>query len=274
MSAKTPSVTNVQPKPIQLVNVVGGGLISAYRQSVNFLTLFAQTLVGAATPPYRFADIVRQFYFVANQSALIIVFCVSFAAMVTIVEASFHMKLVVQNDSMVPGFAALLILRELGSVVTALLVTSRVGAGLAAEVGSMKITEQIDALRMLGINPVRFIVVPRFVACVWGGFILSIIANVVCVACAMLVSTVKLGYTVGGFLEGMRAFVDFRDLIFASIKGAAFGAVIPVLSCYHGFLCKPGAEGVGQATTSSVVSTSVAIIVIDFVLTFVFSFFY
>jgi phospholipid/cholesterol/gamma-HCH transport system permease protein len=260
--------------PLKVIDFIGAQILSAVAQTVSFLTLFTQTIVGAFTPPYRFRDIINQFYFVANQSALIIVFCVSFAAMVTIVEASFHMKLVIQNDSMVPGFAALLILRELGSVVTALLVTSRVGAGLAAEVGSMKITEQIDALRMLGINPVRFIVVPRFVACVWGGFILTVIANVVCVGCAMLVSTVKLGYTVGGFLEGMRTFVHFRDLIFASIKGAAFGAVIPVFSCYHGFLCKAGAEGVGQATTNSVVSTSVAIIVIDFVLTFIFSFFY
>lgn len=263
-----------QSDQFALVSKLGRQVIAAYNQSLSFLTLFAQTISYALTPPYRFADIVRQIYFVANQSALIIVFCVSSAAMVTIVEASFHMKLVIQNDSMVPGFAALLILRELGSVVTALLLTSRVGAGLAAEVGSMKITEQIDALRMLGINPVRFIVVPRFVACIVGGLVLSLIANVVCVFCAMLVSTVKLGYTAGGFLSAMRTFVQFQDLIFASIKGAAFGAVIPVFSCYHGFRCEAGAEGVGRATTNSVVSTSVAIIVIDFVLTFIFSFFY
>ncbi|MCM2282145.1 MAG: ABC transporter permease, partial [Bdellovibrionaceae bacterium] len=147
-------------------------------------------------------------------------------------------------------------------------------AGLAAEVGSMQVTEQVDALRMLGIDPVRFIVVPRFVACVIAGFVLAIIANVVCVYCAMLVSTFKLGYTAGSFLTAMRTFVDFKDLMFASFKGAAFGAVIPVFSCFHGFRCKAGAEGVGLATTNSVVATSVAIIVIDFVLTYVFSYFY
>ncbi len=243
-------------------------------QTLQFIDLFTQTLVGTVKPPYRVRDIMRQLYFVANQSALIIVFCVSFAAMVTIIEASFHMKMVIQNDSMVPGFAALLILRELGAVVAALLITSRVGAGLAAEVGSMQVTEQVDALRMLGIDPVRFIVVPRFVACWISGLVLSIIANCVCIYCAMLVSTVKLGYTAGGFLTSMRTFVDFQDLMFAAIKGAAFGAVVPVFSCYHGFRCKAGAEGVGQATTNSVVSTSVAIIIIDFILTFVFSHFY
>ncbi len=272
--ASTAAESLMRVPPSDPASVIGRQLIAWFGHVADFLALFGQTLGCALTPPYRARDIMRQFHFVANESAFIIVFCVSSAAMVTIIEASFHMKLVIQNDSMVPGFAALLILRELGSVVMALLITSRVGAGLAAEVGSMQVTEQVDALRMLGIDPVRFIVVPRFVACVLAGFVLSIIANVVCVYCAMLVSTLKLGYTAGSFVTAMRAFVDLRDLAFASIKGAAFGAVIPVFSCYHGFRCKAGAEGVGLATTNSVVATSVAIIVIDFVLSYVFSYLY
>ena len=219
-------------------------------------------------------DILVQLEFVTWQSLPVILFCVCFAAVVTIIESSFHMKLVVQNDSLVPGFAALLILRELGVVVSALLLTSRVGAGLAAEVGTMQITEQNDALKMLGIDPVRFLVVPRFIACVVGGFVLSLIANLVCLYCAMLVSEFKLGYSSGAFLAGMRVFVQFQDLVFASIKGACFGAVIPLVACYFGFRCKSGAEGVGLATTNSVVVSSVAIIVLDFVLTYVFSHFY
>jgi len=226
------------------------------------------------TPPYRIKDTFVQLEFVTWQSLPVILFCVSFAAAVTIIESSFHMKLVVQNDALVPGFAALLILRELGVVVTALLLTSRVGAGLAAEVGSMQITEQNDALKMLGIDPVRFLVVPRFIACVIGGFLLSLIANLVCLYCAMLVSEFKLGYSSGAFITGMRAFVTFQDLVFASIKGACFGAVIPLVSCFYGFRCKSGAEGVGLATTNAVVVSSVMIIVLDFVLTYVFSHFY
>lgn len=257
-----------------MLEALGAYLIRGSLLISSFLGLVAQTLVGSFVPPYRFRDIVRQFYFIANQSVFIIVFCVTFAAMVTIIEASFHMKLIIQNDSMVPGFASMIILRELGSVVMALLVTSRVGAGYAAEIGSMQVTEQVDALRMLGIDPVRFLVVPRFVACLLAGLVLAVIANLVCLYGAMLVSTWKLGYTVGGFIAAMRTFVQFQDLVFASIKGAAFGAVIPLFSCFFGFRCKAGAEGVGLATTNSVVATSVAIIVIDFVLTFVFSYFY
>lgn len=257
-----------------MITMLGRKVMEIYQATLEFLTLAALTLIATVQPPFRIKDTLAQFYFVANQSVLIVCFCVTSAAAVTIVEASYHMKIVIQNDSLVPGFAALLILRELGTVVMALLITSRVGAGLAAEVGSMQITEQVDALKMLGINPIRFIVVPRFIACVVAGIVLSIVANLVCLYGAMVVSTFKLGYTPGLFITGMRGFVHFQDLVFASIKGAAFGAVIPLFSCFFGFRCKSGAEGVGLATTNSVVATSVAVIVIDFCLTYVFTHFY
>ncbi|MBN8535549.1 MAG: ABC transporter permease [Deltaproteobacteria bacterium] len=226
------------------------------------------------TKPFRFKETIQQLYFVANGSLWIIVFCVCFAAVVTILESSFHMKLVIQNDSMVPGFASLLILRELGAVVTALLLTSRVGAGIAAEVGSMKVTEQIDALKMLGIDPVNFIVIPRLFATTIGCMILCVIANMVCIFAAMLVSEQILGYTTSMFLTAMNRFVNFQDIIFAIIKAMFFGMVIPLISCFFGFRCKSGADGVGNATTQSVVFASIAIIVLDFVLSYTFSYFY
>lgn len=240
----------------------------------SFVVFFVRSVRAVFTPPLRVKETMTQIEFVAWQSLPVILFCVSFAAVVTIMESSFHMKLVVQNDSLVPGFAALLILRELGVVVSSLLLTSRVGAGLAAEVGSMQVTEQNDALRMLGIDPIRFLVVPRLLACIAGGVVLSLIANLMCLYCAMLVSEVKLGYSAMSFLSGMRVFVGFHDLIFAMIKGGVFGAVIPLVSCFFGFRCQSGAEGVGRATTNSVVVSSVAIIVLDFVLSYIFSHFY
>jgi phospholipid/cholesterol/gamma-HCH transport system permease protein len=156
----------------------------------------------------------------------------------------------------------------------ALLVTSRAGAGMAAEVASMKVTEQIEALQMLGLDPIRFLVAPRLVACIVAGALMSLIANLVCLLAAMGVSILKLGYTAGLFISMSRPFVSGQDLCFAVIKGAVFGAVIPLFACYCGLRCKPGAEGVGFATTNAVVSTSVAIIVLDFVLSYLFSQFY
>jgi phospholipid/cholesterol/gamma-HCH transport system permease protein len=212
----------------------------------------------------------QQFYFVANKSLLIILFCVCFAAMVTILESSFHMKLVIQNDSLVPGFAAMLILRELGAVVTALLLTARVGAGIAAEVGIMQITEQNDALKMLGIRPVSFLFWPRFWACVFAGVLLTWLADLVCLYAALLISQSTMGFTAGLFLSSLRRFVHFSDLIQSGVKGGIFGMVIPIVSCWFGFRCQSGAEGVGKATTQSVVISSVCIILLDFVLSFLF----
>lgn len=238
------------------------------------IQLMAETFAGIFILPFRRKEFFQQLYFVANRSLFIIVFCVCFAAVVTILESSFHMKMVIQNDSMVPGFAAVLILRELGAVVTALLLTSRVGAGYASEVGSMQVTEQVDALKMLGIDPVRYLVVPRFLACVLGGALLTIIANIVCIFAAILVSQIYLGFTLSMFLTSMNRFVSFQDIVFATIKGAVFGAVIPLVACYFGFRCEQGAEGVGKATTNTVVVASIAIVVIDFILSYTFSHLY
>ena len=221
----------------------------------------------------RLKETVQQIYFVANGSVLIIVFCLCFAAMVTILESSFHMKLVVHDDSLVPGFASILILRELGAVVTALLLTSRVGAGISSEIGLMKTTEQLEALKMLGIDSIDYLLVPRLIATIVGGVVLTLIADIVCIYVSMLVTEAYLGFTANMFISAMTRFVHFKDLVFSMIKGACFGSIIPLVSCYFGFRCKPGAEGVGTATTNSVVTASVFIILMDFILSYVFSHF-
>lgn len=241
---------------------------------MSFVALIIETLKVLLTKKIRSKELLEQLHFFANQSLVIVLFCVSFASVVTILESSFHMKLVIQNDSMVPGFAAMLILRELGAVVTALLLTSRVGAGIAAEVGTMKTTEQIDALKLLGVDPIQYIVVPRLIAGVFGGAVLTVFANMVCLAGAYLVSNHYLGFTSGLFMTSLTRFVSFSDLFFSMIKGACFGAVIPLVSCYFGFKSQEGADGVGLATTQSVVFASVTIIVLDFILSYIFSMFY
>lgn len=219
-------------------------------------------------------ELTKHLEFVGWKSLPVILFCVSFAAMVTVLESAFHMKILIQNDSLVPGFAALLILRELGAVITCLLLASRVGAGYAAEIASMKVTEQLDALKLLGIDKYWFLVVPRTMACAISGALLTILANFACLYAAFLVSQVQLGHSSSSFLAGLRAFVNYQDIFFAAIKGFCFGATIPIISSYFGFNCSEGAEGVGQATTKSVVASSVSIIIIDFVLTWIFSHFY
>lgn len=258
----------------QLMCIVGRSLVLIIDEIKSFNKLLLQSFFELGRKPYRFRLWLDQIEFVANQSLFLILFCVCFAAMVTILESSFHMKLVIQNDSMVPGFAAMLILRELGAVVTALLLTARVGAGMTAEIATMKTTEQIEALKMLGIRPIQYLVVPRWIGCIVGSVLLTIIANLACLIAAQIVSEIYLGFPSGLYLTALRRFIHSQDLLFAAIKGACFGFVIPLISCHFGFRCKNGAEGVGQATTRSVVTSSVAVIVIDFVLSYIFSFLY
>lgn len=235
---------------------------------------FLNTLSAIPSFYKRKKTILEQIDFIAVQSAPIIFISVSFAAVVTVLESSFHMKLVIQSDFMVPGFSAILILRELGAIVTGLLLTSRVGAGMASEVAGQKVSEQIEALRLLGVNPYEFIVVPRLIASIIGTIILVAVANVISLYMSMLVSSQVLSIHPELFWQMMNRFVEFQDYGFSLIKAAFFGALIPLMSCYFGFQSEPGAEGVGKTTTKSVVVTSILIIVFDFMLSYIFSYFY
>lgn len=241
---------------------------------LSIFSLVGQTLGSFFTHGIRIKEVVRFLDELAFKSLNIIVVCVSFAAAVTILEASYHMKLVLHDDSLVPGFAAMLIVRELAVVVMALLLAAKIGAGIAAEVGQMKISEQVDALKLLGINPYNYLVLPRFLACLMAGVLLALIANAVCLLTAAGVTTMNLDQSMGFFMVAFRRFVLVQDFYFSVIKGAVFCSVIPIVSCYYGLTCEPGAGGVGRATTKSVVTSSITIIVLDFVLTLGFSFFY
>jgi phospholipid/cholesterol/gamma-HCH transport system permease protein len=135
----------------------------------------------------------------------------------------------------------------------------------------MKITEQIDALKLLGINPVHYLVVPRFVASIFATISLTLIAVSVTLTCATWVAASKFGFGLEEYLNTLRHFVGAKDILCAVIKGAVFGAVTPIIACRYGFACEAGAEGVGTATTNAVVSATIAVIVLDFLLTYLFT---
>lgn len=210
-------------------------------------------------------------YVVGVQSLPVILFSLSFLSLVMIAEFSFHMKLVLRQDSLVPSFSTLLILRELGPVVTALLLTSRAGASIAAEIGTMKLTDQLDALEMLGIDLLEYLMVPRWYACVVASICLSVIAFAVASIGGALMASIKLGYPIAQYMNTMFIFVRPVDLAISCLKAAIFGAIIPVIASYHGFNCERGSRGVGNAATRSVVQSSIWIIIADFALTFMFA---
>lgn len=159
------------------------------------------------------------------------------------------------------------ITRELGPVIAGLMVAGRVAAAIAAELGTMRVTEQIDALTTLATNPVKYLVVPRLVAAVITMPILVAIADSIGIFGGYVVSTSSLGFTGSIYLKHTLDALDFADVSSGLIKAAAFGFLIALMGCYHGFNSKGGAQGVGSATTNAVVSASILILAANYLLT-------
>src|SRR5215831_15419946 len=159
---------------------------------------------------------------------------------------------------------------ELGPVITALVVGGRVGASIAAELGTMKVTEQIDALRAMAINPVRYLVVPRIVAAIVMLPVVTIFADFIAIIGGYFVAITSLGVSSHTYTVGLKQFFHYKDLWSGLIKAFFFGGIIGTTGCFHGFQTEGGAEGVGVATTRAVVGSCVTVLISDYVLANVF----
>ena len=160
--------------------------------------------------------------------------------------------------------------RELAPTLTAIVVGGRIGAGIAAEVGSMAVTEQIDAIRALGADPMKKLVLPRLLACLVVMPVLGAFALVLGFTGAMLICATEFGIPAGFFLTTALESVTFGDFFSGILKTPVFGAIIALVGCHFGLITRGGTEGVGQATTRAVVATSIAILISDFFLTKLF----
>lgn len=158
------------------------------------------------------------------------------------------------------------IITELGPVLTAIIIAGRIGASIAAELGSMKVTEQIDALETMGISPVRYLAMPRFFASVFMMPILIIFANVIAIAGAYVISNYFLDVSYTVFFDSVKRFFLISDFLFGLIKGVAFGAITALLGCHIGFRTTGGAEGVGLSTIRSFVLSAASILMVDYIL--------
>ncbi len=158
------------------------------------------------------------------------------------------------------------IITELGPVLTAIVIAGRVGASIAAELGSMKVTEQIDALETMGISPVKFLATPRFFAATIMMPVLVIFANVIATIGAYFISNFFLGVSFSVFFESVKRYFLFRDFVFGLVKGMFFGGVTSLLGCHIGFKAEGGAEGVGLSTIRSFVLSSALILILDYLL--------
>ncbi len=170
-------------------------------------------------------------------------------------------------ESVVPSIVAIGMVRELGPVLAGLMVAGRVGASIAAEIGTMKVTEQIDALTTLSTNPVKYLVVPRILAATIAMPLLVLIGNIIGILGGFLVGTLRLDFNAAAYITNTVDFLETGDVTSGLIKAAVFGFIVALMGTYNGFNSGRGAQGVGQATTNAVVTASVLILASNYLLT-------
>jgi phospholipid/cholesterol/gamma-HCH transport system permease protein len=173
-------------------------------------------------------------------------------------------------ESAIPNVVIVSITRELGPVLAGLMVAGRVGAAMAAELGTMRVTEQIDALNTLATNPFKYLVAPRLIAGLTMLPLLVLVADIIGVFGGYLVSVHKLGFNPATYLKNTIDFMEVQDVVSGLVKAAAFGFLVTLMGCYHGYHSKGGAQGVGQATTNAVVTASILILCFNYFITELF----
>jgi phospholipid/cholesterol/gamma-HCH transport system permease protein len=209
--------------------------------------------------------VVQQMGTIGVGSLWLVIIVSLFTGAVSAVQAAYQFTAVVPLKYL-SGVILRGVVIELGPVLTALVIGGRVGAAIAAELGTMKVTEQIDALRAMGISPVRYLVAPRVLAALLMLPVLTIYSDAIAVFGGYVVAVTSLDVPSAVYVRGLQEFFRMRDLVSGLVKAVFFGGIIGTMGCYHGFQTEGGAEGVGRATTKAVVSSCVLILILDYVL--------
>ena len=219
--------------------------------------------------------LIEQLEAIGAKSVAVVLITALFTGMVLALQASISLEEKLKGVIQFMGrTVALPFIRELGPVLTALIVTGRIGSSIAAELGTMKVTEQMDALKTMGTRPIRYLGVPRLVACLVMLPLLTLMANVVGILGGFIVAKYMLGLSAIQYFGDIPAMLGLADLWSGMGKTFFFGGIIAVVSCYKGFGTTGGAEGVGRATTESVVWASMMILISDYFLTAFFALFF
>jgi phospholipid/cholesterol/gamma-HCH transport system permease protein len=215
-----------------------------------------------------FRDLIYQLYFIGVKSLSVVLVTGAFTGMVLCAQTYFQFHKV-KMDTATLAVVSVSMCAELGPVLSALMVAGRVGAAMAAELGTMRVTEQIDALRTLATHPVDYLVVPRVLATTIALPLLTVGSITVGILAGFVVGTYLLGIDPVYSYNNMLVYTDPADVLQGVIKATVFGGIIAMIGCYKGLTCREGAEGVGRATTEAVVYASITILISNFFLTLV-----
>ncbi len=247
-----------------------GRIFLAFLATVGRLTMFTgSALSHCVRPPFYPRIIGRQMVEIGYFSLPVVGLTAIFAGMVLALQ-SYTGFARFSAEGAIANVVVLSITRELGPVLAGLMVAGRVGAAMAAEIGTMRVTEQIDALDTLATNPYKYLIAPRLIAGLTMMPILVLIADIIGVFGGYLVSIYKLGFNPYIYMKNTIDFMEPQDVISGLVKAAVFGFLITLMGCYHGFNSKGGAQGVGAATTNAVVSASILILSSNYLITEMF----
>lgn len=248
---------------IHFLEYIGKNVIFAFENTGRVVILLIETVIRLHRMNAK--QVLVQMAHLGVDSLPIVMLTILFTGMVlTVQTANEFIKYGAQAS--VGGMVAIAMGRELAPVLTGVVVAGRVGAAITAELGSMKVTEQIDALRVMATNPVAYLVVPRFIACILMLPILVVFANVIGTAGGYLVATLYSGISSYTYLHSIKVFAVINDITGGLIKSMFFGAIVSIIGCHKGLTTRDGAEGVGQATTGSVVTSIILIFVSNYFL--------
>jgi len=247
------------------LKVIGRRGVLFISKTGGIFILLGKFLVSLKYIPRSIGLIFEQLYLLGVKSLPLIIIISIFIGAVSAWQAAYQFKFIGAPFRLIGNAVGKAVVMELAPVMSALVYAGRVGAGMAAELGTMRVTEQIDALESMGINPVRYLVMPRIVACVFMVPFLVMFADFVAIMGGLVVSTMGVDVSSETYLSGIKASFQIKDFIDGLIKAAVFGLSIGVVGCYEGFNTTGGAQGVGKATTTSVVISSVLILIFNFI---------
>jgi phospholipid/cholesterol/gamma-HCH transport system permease protein len=249
---------------------VVGRVVLTFFATTGRLILFAITALShCVRPPFYLRSIGRQMVEIGYYSLPVVGLTAIFTGMVLALQ-SYTGFARFSAEGAVANVVVVSITRELGPVLAGLMVAGRIGASMAAEIGTMRVTEQIDALTTLSTNPMKYMVAPRLIAGLLMLPLLVLVANIIGVFGGYLVGVYKLGFNPAIYIENTWDALTTEDVVSGLVKASVFGFIIALMGCYHGYHSRGGAQGVGAATTNAVVSASILILSFDYVLTELF----
>jgi phospholipid/cholesterol/gamma-HCH transport system permease protein len=254
---------------MNVLQSIGRFVLAFFATAGRFAIFTGHGISHCVRPPFYPRMVLRQMVEIGYFSLPVVGLTALFAGMVLALQ-SYTGFARFSAEGAIANVVVLSITRELGPVLAGLMVAGRIGASMAAEIGTMRVTEQVDALTTLNTNPMKYLVAPRLIAGLTMLPFLVLLADVIGVFGGYLVAIYKLGFNPSNYLQRTWDFLEAQDVISGLVKASVFGFIITLMGCYHGYHSRGGAQGVGAATTNAVVSASILILCFDYILTEIF----